>query len=97
MYYWEKSYRDFKLKESEKKDYVEKGVQAVDHSPPDQTGLHGGAGLQEPAAPPPGELQKDPSKQQALIKQADQLRDKAQEIRKQKTAGVSNRGLYSLK
>ena len=31
-------------------------------------------------------LEKDPAKQQALLKQADQLRDKAQEIQKQKQA-----------
>ena len=35
-------------------------------------------------------LEKDPAKQQTLIKQADQLRDKAQEIRKAKAAGASN-------
>ena len=34
-------------------------------------------------------LEKDPAKQQRLIKDADQLRDKAQELRKQKAAGVS--------
>jgi hypothetical protein len=31
-------------------------------------------------------LEKDPAKQQALLKQADQLRDKAQELQKQKQA-----------
>jgi len=34
-------------------------------------------------------LEKDPAKQQQLIKDADKLRDKAQELRKQKAAGVS--------
>jgi hypothetical protein len=34
-------------------------------------------------------MEKDPKQQQALIKQADQLRDKANELRKQKAAGVS--------
>src|SRR5579872_2913058 len=31
-YYWDEAYRDFKLKESEKKEYVEKGMEAVDHA-----------------------------------------------------------------
>ena len=34
-------------------------------------------------------MEKDPAKQQALIKEADELRDKAEELRKQKAAGVS--------
>jgi hypothetical protein len=33
-------------------------------------------------------LEKDPKKQQALLKEADELRDKATELRKQKTAGT---------
>ena len=34
-------------------------------------------------------LEKDPAKQQALLREADALRDKAIELRKQKAAGVS--------
>jgi hypothetical protein len=34
-------------------------------------------------------LEKDPAKQQQLIKQADQLRDKAQELQKQKQAAAA--------
>jgi hypothetical protein len=34
-------------------------------------------------------MEKDPAKQQQLLKEADRLRDKAQELRKQKAAGVS--------
>jgi len=35
-------------------------------------------------------LEKDPAKQQALIKQADTLRDQAEEIRKRKATGVGD-------
>ena len=35
-------------------------------------------------------LEKDPAKQQALLKEADQVRDKAQELRKQKASGVGD-------
>ena len=33
-------------------------------------------------------LEKDPEKQQALLREADELRDQATELRKQKTAGT---------
>ncbi len=35
-------------------------------------------------------LDKNPARQQALIKQADQLRDQAEEIRKKKATGVGD-------
>jgi tetratricopeptide (TPR) repeat protein len=89
-YYWDKAYRDFKLKESEKKAFVEKGVQAVDRAlqiKPDyiEALVYKNLLLRLEA-----NMEKDQSKQQALLKQADQLRDKAQEMRKQKAAGVSD-------
>src|SRR5437762_404475 len=31
-YYWDKAYRDFKLKENEKREFVQKGIEAVDHA-----------------------------------------------------------------
>jgi len=88
-YYWDEAYRDFKLKEPEKKDFVQKGIEAVDHAlqiKPDYTEalVYKNLLLRLEA-----NMEKDPAKQQALIKQADQLRDKAQELRKQKSAGVS--------
>ncbi len=89
-YYWDKAYRDFKLKDTEKKDMVQKGIEAVDHAlqiKPDYTEalVYKNLLLRLEA-----NLEKDPAKQQALLKQADQLRDRAQELRKQKTAGTSN-------
>jgi len=88
-YYWDEAYRDFKLKEPEKRDFVQKGIEAVDHAlqiKPDYTEalVYKNLLLRLEA-----NMEKDPAKQQALIKQADQLRDKAQELRKQKSAGVS--------
>jgi len=88
-YYWDEAYRDFKLKESEKKDFVGKGVEAVDHAlqiKPDYTEalVYKNLLLRLQA-----NMEKDPVKQQQLLKEADRLRDKAQELRKQKAAGVS--------
>ena len=89
-YYWDEAYRDFKLKEAEKKDYVAKGLEAVDHAlqlKPDymEALVYKNLLLRSQAL-----LEKDPAKQAALIKEADKLRDKAQELRKQKAAGVGN-------
>lgn len=89
-YYWDKAYRDIHLKDNEKKDFVQKGIEAVDHAlqiKPDYTEalVYKNLLLRLEA-----NLEKDPAKQQALIKEADQLRDKAQELRKQKSAGVGD-------
>lgn len=89
-YYWDKAYRDFKLKDDEKKQYVQKGIEAVDHAlqiKPDYTEalVYKNLLLRLEA-----NMEKDPKKQQELIHEADQLRDKAQELRKQKAAGVGD-------
>jgi len=89
-YYWDEAYRDFKLKESEKKAFVGKGVEAVDHAlqiKPDYTEalVYKNLLLRLQANMEPN----GSDKQKELIKEADRLRDKAQELRKQKAAGVS--------
>jgi len=87
-YYWDEAYRDFKLKENEKRDFVMKGIQAVDHAlqiKPDYTEalVYKNLLLRLEA-----NMEKDQKKQQDLIKEADRLRDRAQELRKQKAPGV---------
>ena len=87
-YYWDEAYRDFKLKESEKKDFVTKGTTAVDHAlqlKPDyiEAITYKGLLLRLQA-----NLEKDPAKQQALIKEAVSLHDKAEDIRKKKATGA---------
>ena len=54
-YYWDKAYRDFRLNDKEKLQYVLSGLEAVDKAIEIKTRLHGSGRLQEPAAPPPGE------------------------------------------
>jgi tetratricopeptide (TPR) repeat protein len=88
-YYWDEAYRDIKLKDSEKKAYVEAGMEAIDHSlsiKPDyvEALVYKNLLLRLQA-----NLEKDPAKQQALLKQADQFRDKAQDLRKTKASGVT--------
>ncbi len=89
-FYWDKAFRDARLKDAEKKDFVQKGIQAVDHAlqiKPDyaEALVYKGLLLRLEA-----NMEKDRDKQQALLKQADQLRDKANDLRKQKASGVSN-------
>ena len=76
-YYWDKAYRDFRLKDREKKDYRRQGHRAGRQGAPAQARLHGGADLQEPPAPAAGQPREGPGQAAALIKEADKLRDKA--------------------
>jgi tetratricopeptide (TPR) repeat protein len=85
-FYWDEATRDARLSDKQKVDYVQKGIQADDKAlqlKPDYVDALVFKGLllrlQE-------NLEKDPGKQQALIKQATELHDKAEGIRKKKTA-----------
>ena len=89
VYYWEKAYRDFKLTEKEKKAFVDKGEAAVDKSlklKPDyvEALVYKGLLLRLQA-----NLEKDPVKQQQLLKDATALSEKANAMRKAKTAGTA--------
>ena len=89
-YYWDEAYRDFRLKENQKKEFISKGLEAVDHAiqlKPDymEAIVYKGLLLRLEA-----NLEKDPKKQQELIKQATVLHDKAEELRKKKAAGVGD-------
>jgi tetratricopeptide (TPR) repeat protein len=88
--YWDQAYRGVGVKDTDKRNYVQKGLTAIDHAielKPDymEALVYKGLLLRSQAL-----LEKDPSKQQALIKQAEALKDKADAIRKQKATGVGN-------
>ena len=89
-YYWDEAYRDFKLKEAEKKDFVAKGIEAVDHAlqiKPDYIEAHR---LQGPAPPPPGEPRKGSGQAAAAAEgRRPRCSEKANEMRKQKAAGTA--------
>jgi len=89
-FYWDKAFRDARLKETDKRDFVLKGIEAVDHAlqiKPDyaEALVYKGLLLRLQA-----NVEKDPKKQQELLKEADKLRDKANELRKQKAAGATD-------
>ena len=87
-YYWDKANKDSRLKDAEKKDYVLKGIASVDRAlqiKPDYAEgmVYKGLLLRLQA-----NLEKDPAKQQQLIKDAVLLHDKAEDIRKKKATGA---------
>jgi|SRR5579872_1969721 len=86
-FYWDEAYRDFKLKDAQKREFVQKGMEAVDHAlqiKPDYIDalVYKGLLLRLQA-----NLEPNADKQKELIKQAEQLSEKANQLRKQKAAG----------
>ena len=89
-FYWDEAYRDPRVKDSDKRAYVDKGIDAIDRALKIKPDYAEALVYKNLLLRLEANLEKDPAKQQALIKQADQLRDRAQEIRKAKAAGASN-------
>jgi tetratricopeptide (TPR) repeat protein len=90
-YYWEKAYRDFTVPQAEKVKYVQEGHKALDKaielkSDYPEALTYKGLLLRVEA-----NLIKDPKRQQDLLREADQFRDRAQEIqKKQRAAGAGD-------
>jgi tetratricopeptide (TPR) repeat protein len=88
-YYWDNGQRNFRLNEAQKRENIAKGLVAVNRAleiKPDYTEALVNKGLLLRLQ---ANLEKDPKKQQDLLKEAVALRDKAEEIRKAKTAGTA--------
>jgi len=86
-YYWDKAYRDFRLKDADKMKYIDLGLQAEDKAvqlKPDyaEALTYKNLLLRSKAL-----LVKDPAQQQALLQEANKLRDQAITIRKKKAGG----------
>jgi tetratricopeptide (TPR) repeat protein len=85
---WDKTFRDFRLKDAEKREYLQQGVEATDKAlsiKPDylEALVYKGLLLRLQA-----NMEKDRGRQQELLKQADALRDKAKSLQKAKQAGT---------
>lgn len=92
VYYFDTANRDFRLTDAQKLEYVNEGIDSVDQAIKIKDDymeayVYKGLLLRLEAT-----LIKDPKQQQALLKEADQLRDHATELRKQKASGVSESG-----
>ena len=88
-YYWDKAYRDFRLSDKEKLQYVMSGIEAVDKAIQIKPDYMEAVAYKNLLLRLQANLEKDPAKQQALLREADQLRDRAEALRKQKAAGAS--------
>ena len=87
-YYWEKAYRDFTTPEADKVRYVQQGLAAVDEAIKLNPNYFEALTYKNLLLRVQANLEKNPAKQQALLKEANEFRDKAQEIRnKAKAAG----------
>lgn len=87
-YLWDKTFRDFRLKDAEKRSYIEKGLAATDKAIEIKSDyleaiVYKGLLLRLQA-----NLEKDRGRQQELLKQADALRDRAKALQKAKQAGA---------
>jgi tetratricopeptide (TPR) repeat protein len=88
-YYWNEAYKNFKLKDADKMKYIQSGLAEVDKAlalKPDyfEALTYKNLLLRSQAL-----VETDPGKQRALLKEADQLRDKAQSLQKQKQAATA--------
>ena len=87
-YLWDKTFRDFRLAEADKRAYLDKGVAATDKAISIKNDyleaiVYKGLLLRLQA-----NMEKDRGKQQDLLKQADALRDRAKALQKSKQAGA---------
>jgi len=88
IYYQDEARKDSRLKENEKRDYIGKGLQAVDKAlsiKPDYADAMTYKGLLLRLQ---ANLEKDPKTQQDLLKKAKELQDQSEETRKKKAAGA---------
>jgi tetratricopeptide (TPR) repeat protein len=87
-YYWDKAYRDFRLGDKEKLQYVLSGLEAVDKAIGIKSDYMEAIAYKNLLLRLQANLSRDPAEQQRLLREADQLRDKAEALRKQKAAGT---------
>src|SRR5262249_20765697 len=87
-FYWDEATRDARLNDKQKSEYVQKGIQADDKALQLKADYVDSLVFKGLILRLQANLEKDPGKQQALIKQATELHDKAEDIRKKKTASA---------
>jgi tetratricopeptide (TPR) repeat protein len=87
-YYWEKAYRDFTTSQADKVKFVQAGNDAIDKAIKLKSDYPEALTYKNLLLRVQANLEKDPAKQQALLKEADQYRDRAVEIQKKQRAGA---------
>jgi predicted Zn-dependent protease len=88
-YYWEKAYRDFTTSEADKRKFVAAGNEAIDKAIKLKEDYSEALTYKGLLLRVEANLEKNPARQQNLLKEADQYRDRAAEVqRKQRAAGA---------
>jgi tetratricopeptide (TPR) repeat protein len=87
-YFEEKVRRDFTLPPDTKREYIMRGITAADKAISLNSDYMEALTYKNILLRQQANIEKDPAKQQALIREADRLRERAIELRKQRTAGV---------
>ncbi len=85
-YYWDKAYRDFRLPEAEKIKYVQSGVDAVDKAISLKGDYMEALVYKNLLLRLQANLEKNPARQQQLLREADTFRNRAEDLRKAKAA-----------
>ncbi len=88
QYYWEKAYRDFRLKKEDKLNYINLGLEAADKALAIQPDYMDAIKSKELLYRAEALNISDPGKQQQLLKDATTLSDKYNELRKKKAGGL---------
>ena len=87
-YYWEKAQKDHTLNNTQKKDYILKGIEASDRALKLNPDYIEALTYKNILLRLQGNLETDMARRTALYKQADDLRNRAMELSKRKTAGT---------
>jgi tetratricopeptide (TPR) repeat protein len=88
-YYWEKAYRDFTTSQADKIKFVQAGNEAIDKAIKLKPDYHEALTYKGLLLRVEANLEKNPARQQTLLKEADQYRDRAVEVqRKQRAASA---------
>ena len=82
-FYWEKAFRDFPLTDEEKLDYIVKGLEALDKAINLKDDYMEALTYKNILLRMEANLEEDQDRVQALIAEADELRDRAEELRAQ--------------
>jgi tetratricopeptide (TPR) repeat protein len=81
-YFWEKAYRDFSLSDAEKMKFVQMGLQSIDKAIALNDQYMEALVYKNLLLRVQATLERTPARQQALLKEAEQLSNRAEEIRK---------------
>ena len=87
-YYWEKAQKDHTLTPAKKKEYIQNGIEATDRALALNPDYIEALTYKNILLRMQGNLETDMGKRKALYDQADQLRNKAMDLGKKKTAGT---------